>query len=792
MIANVIVDVKSQNTDLAFSYLVPEKYENFISPGIRVSVPFGNGNRLLQGFVISLEEGTKENLKEIVALLDVEPVLNEELLALGQYMQKTTFSFYITCLLTMLPSVFKSEYKKEFWPQEDLAIFQGRPFLTLEEAEKENLLPQLAKLKKENRVQIVYQVIKKDQVKTRRMVESLLNFQEAQKNKKQQRKNALKRMELLERLGHLTAPIPVSDFYELGFSASLLKEAEKLGWLTFSKKEVYRDPFGDKNFKRDVPLTLTEEQQVAFEKINESRVKKDNDIFLLEGITGSGKTEVYLQVIQEALNNKQTALMLVPEIALTPQMVTRFKRRFGEAVAVLHSGLSVGERYDQWRKIQRNEAQVVVGARSAIFAPLNHLGVIIIDEEHETSYKQSENPRYHARELAFWRGKFHHCPVVLGSATPSLESRARGQKNVYTLLTLKNRPKEKVLPEVSIVDLKKEYQEGNFSDFSKNLKEKIQDRLNKKEQTVLLLNRRGYSSFLLCRDCGEVLQCPNCDISLTLHMDIKKMKCHYCGHEENIPKECPKCHSKKIRYYGTGTQKVEEELQQLFPEARILRMDVDTTRKKGAHEKILEKFENHEADILLGTQMIAKGLDYPLVTLVGVLNADTALNLPDFRSSEHTFQLLTQVAGRAGRGELKGEVLIQSFNPEHYAILFAKKHNYEGFYQKEMQLRHLGGYPPYYYTVQLTASHEVEEVACQTIFDFYHLLKDKLSKNAIFLGPSPKAILRVKRKYYYQLLIKYKKEEHLNELLHEIQLLTQEKPYEKVQVAIDVEPLQFM
>lgn len=798
MLAHVIVDVPAQTTDQLFTYLVPKKYTSFVKPGMRVAVPFGSGDRLIQGFIINLsEEKEAISLKEIQGLLDVEPILNPELLALGEYMEKTTYAFKITCLQTMLPAVFKSDYAKEFWPTEKLsgqerALFAKQDFFTYQEAEEKNLLNQFMKLKSQEKVQIVYRILKKDRVKKERYIKKTKENMAYETLKTQQRKGATKRLLLLSFLQEITEEVPVKKAYEKNLDAAILKVGEKEGWLTLIEKEVYRDPFAGKNFVKNTALPLTAEQKIAYEAIDSTRKKQEAKVFLLEGVTGSGKTEVYLQTIEQALLAQQTALMLVPEIALTPQMVQRFKSRFGEKVAVLHSGLSLGERYDEWRKIQRKEASVVVGARSAIFAPLENIGLIIIDEEHETSYKQNEAPRYHARDLAIWRGKYHHCPVVLGSATPSLESRARGQKKVYQLLRLKQRPTAQNLPEVTIVDLKEAYQKGNVSTFSNLLKEKIQDRLDKKQQIVLLLNRRGYSSFLLCRDCGEVLKCPNCDISLTLHMDIKKMKCHYCGHEEAIPKVCPNCKSPRIRYYGTGTQKVEEELQDLFPTARILRMDVDTTSKKGAHEKILTAFSQHQADILLGTQMIAKGLDYPLVTLVGVLNADTALNLPDFRAGEHTFQLLTQVAGRAGRGELKGEVIIQTFNPDNYAITLAKHHDYESFYQKEMRLRHLGNYPPYYYTVQLTASHEKEDKAAEAMFACYRLLKQHLSKEAIFLGPSPKAILRIKNKYYYQVLVKYKYEKKLPQLLKLIQEKTQDYAFKGVQLVIDMEPLQFM
>lgn len=484
--------------------------------------------------------------------------------------------------------------------------------------------------------------------------------------------------------------------------------------------------------------------------------------------------------------------MLVPEISLTPQIVNRVRRRFGSKVAVLHSGLSAGERFDEWRRINRGEAQVVVGARSAIFAPLTNIGVIILDEEHESSYKQDEAPRYHAREVAKWRGKYNDAPVVLGSATPSLESRARAMKGVYQLLQLKHRVNKRPLPPIKVVDMRPEIKERGESNFSRELLTKLTDRLAKNEQSILMLNRRGFSSFMMCRDCGEVLKCPNCDISLTLHMDSHTMKCHYCGHEEPIPRFCPHCGSREIRYYGTGTEKVERELTSLIPQARIIRMDVDTTRRKGMHEKLLRQFGQHQADILLGTQMIAKGLDFPNVTLVGVLNADTGLGLPDFRSSERTFDLLSQVSGRAGRADKKGEVVIQTYNPDHYAIQFAQKNDYEGFFKRELALRHQASYPPYYFTVRLMASHEDEAVAARAMAQIKEQLTKSLMPSTIILGPTPRAIARMKRRYYYQIVIKYKQDQHLHPLLQKILQETQSKGKNDVQISIDPDPQYFM
>ena len=807
-VAKVIVDVPTMQTDQPFTYLVPENLNEQLAVGMRVEVPFGNGNRHVQGFVLAIEpmaatvlDETNVQLKELVAVLDLKPVLNTEMLALADYMKEKTFAFKITCLQTMSPSVMRADYQKYIYLTDELSeelqdqLFYGLEEISWDQAQERGLLPQLMALRKQQKVDIRYEVTTRNKVKMVRFIQAAKEFEQLEEIRLGLRKGAKKKEQLLyylQRLGteKVTA---VKEMKELGFSTALLNEAAKNGWLTFIEKEAYRDPFANQTFEKTTALSLNAEQQVAVETILQSVQEQQSQTYLLEGITGSGKTEVYLQVIAEVLNQGKTAIMLVPEISLTPQMVQRFKSRFGEHVAVMHSGLSQGEKYDEWRKIERGEAEVVVGARSAIFAPIENIGVIIVDEEHEASYKQEETPRYHARDLAIWRSEYHHCPVVLGSATPSLESRARAQKNVYQRLRLTQRANQAAtLPTIDVVDMRQEVENGNVSSFSMSLQEKLQERLEKNEQSVLLLNRRGYSSFVMCRDCGYVLPCPNCDISLTLHMDSKTMKCHYCGHEERIPYRCPNCGQDKIRYYGTGTQKVEEELQTLLPDSRILRMDVDTTRRKGAHEKILRTFGEGQADILLGTQMIAKGLDFPNVTLVGVLNADTALNLPDFRSSERTFQLLTQVSGRAGRAEKPGEVIIQSFNPEHYAIQLAKAQDYEDFYTKEMYIRHRGDYPPYYFTVQITASHPEENEAAKQMFQIATKLKQGLSPQAILLGPTPNAIMRVNNRYFYQVIIKYKQEPMLQPLLKEILTDTQRATARGLKLSIDAEPMNFI
>ncbi|MFC6465604.1 primosomal protein N' [Marinilactibacillus sp. GCM10026970] len=802
-VAEVIVDVPVLQTNRPFHYDIPQAFEQRLEPGMRVVVPFGNGSRLVQGFVTNIFDSSdyEGELKELDELMDLAPVLKPELIQLGEYMARSTYSFQISCYQTMLPAVLRAKYEKTVTVVDDIdeelffELFKGKDTLSWEEVIDRNLVKQMLELKAADKVEVNYNVKDKRTKKTVKKIKPVLSFEQLEEMRETLRQNAKKQIALIHVLQSMEENEWVDTKWikeEYGISLSAINEAQKKGWLEIKDVEVYRDPFKNINIDKSHHLKLNDEQQVAYNQISKKLDSKEHQVFLLKGITGSGKTEVYLQTISKVIDQDQGALMLVPEIALTPQMVYRFKSRFGEKVAVLHSGLSEGEKYDEWRKINNGEASVVVGARSSVFAPLKKIGLIIIDEEHETSYKQEENPRYHARDIAIWRGNFHNCPVILGSATPSLESSARASKGVYTLLELNERANKKALPEVKIIDMREEAKIGNRSNFSMELQSAIKDRIEKNEQAVLMLNRRGYSSFVMCRDCGFVLECPNCDISQTLHMDTKTMKCHYCGHEEGIPSICPSCRSKSIRYFGTGTQKVQEELQELFPEAKILRMDVDTTRRKGAHERLLSDFGDKKADILLGTQMIAKGLDFPDVTLVGVINADTSLGLPDFRSAEKTFQLLTQVSGRAGRAEKIGKVYVQSFNPDHYAIQYAKRHDYNAFYKREMQLRHISDYSPYYFLVSISVSHENEMTAAKKIGEFMHFIKPVLSDKAIVLGPTPKSIARTHNRYHFQALIKYKKESALSERLHELLMNSQKDQAKGLFVSIDAQPMNFI
>lgn len=776
LIAEVIVDVSTYHVDRPFDYQVPVEWISVIELGSRVKVPFGPRNVL--GFVVGLKQETDvplNKLKAINQILDMEPVLTEEMLRMAKWLKNDTICYEIDALQVMLPSALRAKYEKmiklqqgQQLPLEVQAIFGKRQRANFKEFERAGLLPLLKQLVADNIVTIENVVKQQGNVKEIRMVQITADHQLIERALEQSSRAVKQRLLLqwmCQHLGEVFTPQQICD--EAGVSISVLEAVIDKGAAQFIQEEVFRDPF-TKEVSRTQALQLTDEQQVALQAITTAMDQQMAQTFLLHGVTGSGKTEVYLQAIQKVLEEGKEAIMLVPEISLTPQMTERFRSRFGEMVAVMHSGLSVGEKYDEWRKIQQGKVKVVVGARSAIFAPFTNIGLIILDEEHESTYKQEDSPRYHARDVAIWRSEFYKCPIILGSATPALESFARAKKGVYKLLSLKHRALHQALPTVFIADMREELRQGNRSMFSQSLIEAIRLRLEKKEQMVLFLNRRGYSSFVLCRDCGTVVQCPNCDISLTYHRTTEKLKCHYCGYEEHVPQICPQCQSDHIRYFGTGTQKVEEELYKLFPEARVLRMDVDTTKHKGAHEEILEIFGAGQADILLGTQMIAKGLDFPNITLVGVLSADTSLHLPDYRAAERTFQLLTQVSGRAGRHDKLGEVIIQTYTPEHYAIELAKSQEYEPFYEREMFLRRRSNYPPYYFVALIQLSHEDVMMAAEYASRVADWLRGNLSNQVTIIGPTTASIARLQNRYRYQCLIKYKIEPNLIPVLQRL------------------------
>ena len=568
----------------------------------------------------------------------------------------------------------------------------------------------------------------------------------------------------------------------MDISSSSLNTLLKKGYLEVVLKEHYRVNYDSREC---VIYELTPLQRLCVDSV----IKNDPNTYLLYGVTGSGKTEVYMELIDNYLKKGMSSIVLVPEISLTPQMVRRFQERFGKRIAALHSGLSDGEKYDEWRRIIRGEASIVIGARSAIFAPLDNIGIIIIDEEHSDSYKQSDpSPRYNAKDIALIRSKYHNCPLVMGSATPSLEAMARARKGVYKLLELPERVNGKTLPKINIVDMNQELRKVK-GHFSRVLIDEINKRLDVHEQVILLLNRRGYSNFVTCKNCGYTFKCPNCDITLTYHKSSNTLRCHYCGYGERVYSECPSCHEKSLSNLGVGTQKVEEELNETFPGVRVLRMDYDTTSRKGKHEEMIESFKNGEYDILLGTQMVAKGLDFSNVTLVGVINADTSLNIPDFRSSENTYSLLSQVAGRSGRSKKDGSVVIQTFNPDHYAISLTKYNDYLKFYEKEMAIRRQLKYPPYFYLCNIRISGE------DSAYIFNEALKIKRSldrnlNNFIILGPSSSSLFKINNIFRYNIILKYKSDLGLREVLEKI--IDHYKTNKKIKVDVDFNPSQML
>ena len=723
MVCECLVELEHVFIDKTFTYKINKEQLSLLKVGMRVVVPFGK--QTLEGFVLKIYENKdvslENKLKEIISIVDTYPILNEELLTLGKYISKTTLCSLMTSYQAMLPKALKAKKKVNMTPKYDTYIC------------------------------INYGMDNND-IKFNASQEKIL---ELLKENKKVKKEVLNK-------------ISVSSVNTLLKKNILLEE----------KEENYRYNLIN---EEKIKFNLNEEQQKVYKEI--FNFINTNETFLLYGVTGSGKTNVYMKVIEDVIKNNKTAILLVPEISLTPQIIKRFTSYFSN-IAVLHSGLSDGEKYDEWRKINEGKVNIVIGARSAIFAPLKNIGVIIIDEEHSQTYKQENNPRYNAIDIAKERCKYHNCPLILGSATPSLESFARAKKNVYKLLELKNRYNNNTMPKVEIIDMNKEFKKASGY-FSNTLIDQIKETLERKEQVILFLNRRGYSSFLTCSSCGYVEKCPNCDISLTYHKSSNMLRCHYCGYATKRKKLCPKC-QEEFKDYGIGTEKVEEELKSLIKDAKIIRMDVDTTTTKNAHSKIINSFLEEKYNILVGTQMIAKGLDFPNVTLVGVLNADIGLNFPDFRSSETTFSLLNQVLGRSGRGNKEGKVLIQTFNPEHYAIAYTKNHDYLGFYNEEMKIRKILKYPPYYYICSIKIISKDYNLASKSSYDVVNYLKQNI-KNEIILGPSVCNVFKLNNNYRFQIIIKYKDVNNILEYLTNIEHHYFNK--KDIKVEIDFNPL---
>ena len=712
MIAQVIINSNVKNLNKIFDYNVPEKLSGTICVGDRVLVAFGNKKELEEGFVIGFKEKSEYKLKDIAGIQD-SGKLTEDNIELAKLMARRYFCNISDCIKLMLP------------PGTSTKVIENRI--------------------KEKTSNFVY--LKKD----------IIDIEEDLENgviKSEKQKRVLNF--LIQNDGIYTVDLQMYT----DTTSVVLKSLEKKDYIEIVEKSVERNPFANKQIRKTSNLKLTEEQQIAFDNINEA-IK--NDKFkeaLIYGVTGSGKTEIYLQLIGKVLEKGKSAIVLVPEISLTPQMVDRFISRFGkEEIAVLHSKLSIGERYDQWNKIKNGECKIVIGARSAIFAPVQNLGLIIIDEEHDDSYKSETNPRYNAKDLAGYIAKKNNIPLVLGTATPDVTTFYKAQNGQIDLLRLNKRANNSTLPNVEVVDLKWELANGNRSILSTSLYSEIEENLKRKKQTILFLNRRGYSTFVMCRECGYVVKCKNCNIAMTYHSKTNRLKCHYCGHEERNVTVCPECKSKNIKFFGTGTQKLEAEINKLFPNASTIRMDIDTVTKKNSYEEILNKFKNENIDILVGTQMVVKGHHFPNVTLVGVVAADSSLYIEDYRANERTFGLLTQVAGRAGREKTPGKVIIQTYNPENFAIECSQKQNFDMFYETEIELRRQLKYPPFCDIISIGLT-DIDEFKIKNVSNkIYNNLNNNIKAQNVMLQvykPLPCPIDKIKNRYRWRIILKGK------------------------------------
>ena len=750
MIAEVILNSNAKQLNKVFDYKIPDELAPKIKLGARVLVPFSNRKELDEGFVVNIKETSEYKVKEIS---DVDGnYLDEKSIKLANWMAKRYFCNISDCIKLMLP------------PGTTAKVVENRV--------------------KEKNANFVY--LKKDAEQIQQEIES----------------RTIKSDKQIRALEFLTENegVIISDLETFAdVSKAVLNTLQKNGYIEIVEKQVERNPFLHKAINRDKPFPLNDEQSQAYNAVADAIDDQFNSEFLLFGVTGSGKTEIYLQLIDKVLNLGKSSLMLVPEISLTPQTVDRFIARFGEEnIAVLHSKLSVGERYDQWNKIKRGEAKIVIGARSAIFAPMQDLGLIIIDEENDQSYKSETTPKYHTREIARYLAKENSICLIEGSATPDLDTYYKTQTGEIELLKLTKRANNAKLPEVEVIDLRHELEQGNKSMISGKLHQAIKENLQNHKQTILFLNRRGFSTFVMCRDCGHTIKCKNCDITLTYHASNKKLKCHYCGYEEEVVKECPECHGKNIRYFGAGTQKLEEQINLLFPEATTIRMDVDTVTKKNSHEEILNKFKNENIDILIGTQMVVKGHHFPNVTLVGVIAADSSLNIDDFRATERTFQILTQVAGRAGREETQGKVIIQTYNPDNFSIECAKKQDYQLFYDTEIMLRKQLKYPPFCDIIVVGVSSENKMSAFKITEQLHKYLKNRViteNLGIMLYKGMPAPVDKIKNKYRFRIIIKCKFGDEtinlINDMLNEYGQ-TKEGKSGSVRLSIDLNPNNWM
>jgi len=786
--ASVIIDGKTRQVDKSYTYRIPDSLSDAVMVGVRVRVPFGGGNRHEVGFVIKVFDCEEDhNIKDVSAVLDASPLFDREKLLEAYWIKNRYFSTFVDAIKLFLPP--GSAAKLTEWvrlvrkdvpmrPSEkkiaDILTEQGEvcAFDVLKEAMGEKTRSVVSAMAEKGIVSISHTTEKRVDVRTMRVIRFR---QEATKKLSDAATRAVRIMRECDCLSMADLCLFASC------STSTVRTLVKNGVFHMDDVEILRTP-GNKTVEKREAAILNAEQKKAVSVI-ESQPAKPLKPMLLHGITGSGKTEVYLATIEKILKEGKSAIVLVPEIALTHQMVSRFLSRFGRTTAVLHSGLSLGERHDEWLRIARGEARVAVGARSAVFAPCRNLGLIIIDEEHEDTYKSETGVRYHARDVAMCRAHAEGAKVLLASATPSVDSYYHAKSGNYTLLTLENRYNEASLPKTCIVDMREERMRGNTSLFSVPLREELERNVQNGEQSILFLNRRGYSTFVSCRSCGYVETCPRCSISLTYHSFSDTLNCHYCGYRKKVTKSCPQCNTNHLVGFGAGTQKIEETAEEELPGASIIRMDVDTTRKKEAHEKILTRFRDENINVLLGTQMIAKGLDFPNVTLVGVLNADQILNMGDYRAAERTFSLITQVCGRAGRGEKEGRAIIQTHSPDSSVILHAARQDYCAFYEEEILLRKALNYPPFCDIINITVFGGEEQAVKKATENLYTLTAHSLGKDVQLFRAAPCGVNKIKNLYRWHIWMKCKLTKELTSRIRAI--IETEK---KLSIMVDVNP----
>ena len=784
--AKVIVRNNSIYTDNLFTYEIPEFLENELEVGHRILVPFGKGNKPTEAFVFEItniiEEGIKS--KYVVDILDEKPIFKLSDLELVRWMKNRYLCTYIDCINLIYPKGYKlNNYKVVILSENikdtmDMCLYKES--LNLNENEIfiiETLLNNKRKIKmdKLKKIKNINNIL--DKMKRKNLIDIKWEYKDHKNEKKicyvslsmdkeyiedyiSENKINLgnKQKEIVEFLKY-NSSVEINDLLEiLNASKQSITSLVGKNLITLEIKDYYRSPESiyESECKK---ITLNEEQEYAINKVTSEMFNDNKKPYMIHGVTGSGKTEVYMEIIEYALNQGLDSIVLVPEISLTPQTISRFKNRFGDIVGVFHSQLSEGEKHDVYKAIKLGKIRILIGARSALFAPFSSLGVVIIDEFHEGAYKSEKNPKFNAIEVARYLVMKKNISLVLGSATPSIDEYYKAVNGDYELISIKNRANKNPLPKIEIVDMKNELSNGNKSILSNKLHLEIENAIRNNNQVILFLNRRGYANFVSCRSCGYVFQCENCDISLTYHKGKNLGRCHYCGYEKEIPKECPECGSHYVKPFGTGTQKIEEEIKNIFKGVKVLRMDKDTTSKKGSLEEILNKFRNKEADILIGTQMLSKGLDFENVTLVGILSADMILNFPDFKSAETTFQLVTQVAGRAGRSEKEGKVVLQTYDTDHYSIRRAINYDYEGFFEDEIKIRKAFGYSPFNNMLSVVISGNNEKMVEQNARAMYnsiiYLLENRGIKEFDFiLGPNPCSISKINHNYRWQILFK--------------------------------------